>query len=74
MDRIYSARVDGHEILQVTLSKSQYTTQGERDKVRQIIAKDRSIPAHYIRLVNLDQKQYYDDLAGKRFFFDKKGD
>lgn len=56
MEILYSVRVDGNEITQVSvdvLGKDQYAQQSCRDEVKDKLAQEYGIPRHYMRLVEV---------------------
>jgi hypothetical protein len=60
--KIYSVRFDGIELFQVTLTPEEYKTQNRRDHVRRGIAATYKIPAHYIRLHDIEDYIFVTDM------------
>ncbi len=59
MERLYSVRVDGFEIRQITLSKEDWGTQAAREEVRKGIAATYKISTRGMRLVQIDNPHIY---------------
>lgn len=54
----YSVRLDGFELIKVTLEPQEYKDQCSRNRIRAAIAATYKIPTHYLRLINLDRPNY----------------
>lgn len=65
--RTYKVLVDGFLIKEIILTFDQYKDQTARDIVRSAVAKELSVPKHYIRLAWADTCRYVTNMqSGKQ--------